>query len=498
MSQITRCPACATTFKVVADQLRISDGWVRCGQCKEVFHAASNLLEMPAPRPAPAPAPVADVSPAAGAAGMEPGLAQPLAPEPPVPEPLASAAADPAPAPAAEPAIASRNVADVWSSPRQAAAAASTLQAPPPQDEDDDEDEAARTASFDDDAQPSHSTPSAPAVAEPYLEREPAPDSGGYELPFAELRDSGWPDDIEGLEDDARPDEGYAGRGEAAAQDAEDDEADLASALEGGEASWAADPLDAMVGLEAHAIAEAGPAPAVSSSPEVPGGLLRKADESSEHDALPDFSAGDRGWEAQGPDSLRNAERGGEARTAFSRGAFAAADTEEPGFVRAARRQAFWQSRTVQAVLAVASLVLLAGLVMQVAWRERDLIAAQHPGMRPALQAACRALGCEVAPLRHIADVVIDGSSFAKAREGGFQLQLTLKNRGTTVLAMPAVELTLTDAKDQPVVRRVLRPDEVGAPETLPSQGEWSGTVPLSVSAGADRVTGYRVLAFYP
>lgn len=493
MSQITRCPACATTFKVVADQLRISDGWVRCGQCKEVFHAASNLLEMPAPRPAPAPAPapVADASPAAEAAGMEPGLAQPLAPEPPVPEPLAS--------PAAEPAIASRNVADVWSSPRQAAAVASSQQAPPPQDEDDDEGDEARTASFDDDAQPSHSASLAPAVAEPYPEREPVPDSGGYELPFAELRDSGWPDDIEGLEDDAPPDEGGAGRDEAAAQDAEDDDADLASALEGGEASWAADPLDAMVGLEAHAIAEAGPAPAVSSSPEVPGGLLRKADESSEHDdALPEFSAGDQGWEAQGPNSLRNAERGGEARTAFSRGAFAAADAEEPGFVRAARRQAFWQSRTVQAVLAVASLVLLAGLVVQVAWRERDLIAAQHPAMRPALQAMCRPLGCEVAPLRHIADVVIDGSSFAKAREGGFQLQLTLKNRGSTVLAMPAVELTLTDAKDQPVVRRVLRPDEVGAPETLPSQGEWSGTVPLSVSTGADRVTGYRVLAFYP
>ncbi len=37
MSQITRCPACSTQFKVVADQLRISDGWVRCGHCAEVF-----------------------------------------------------------------------------------------------------------------------------------------------------------------------------------------------------------------------------------------------------------------------------------------------------------------------------------------------------------------------------------------------------------------------------------------------------------------------------
>ena len=44
MSQITRCPSCATTFKVVADQLRISEGWVRCGQCKEVFDASAHLL----------------------------------------------------------------------------------------------------------------------------------------------------------------------------------------------------------------------------------------------------------------------------------------------------------------------------------------------------------------------------------------------------------------------------------------------------------------------
>ena len=37
-------PHCATAFKVVADQLRISDGWVRCGQCKEVFDASEHLL----------------------------------------------------------------------------------------------------------------------------------------------------------------------------------------------------------------------------------------------------------------------------------------------------------------------------------------------------------------------------------------------------------------------------------------------------------------------
>ena len=44
MSQITRCPACGTMFKVVPDQLRISEGWVRCGHCAEVFDAAAHLM----------------------------------------------------------------------------------------------------------------------------------------------------------------------------------------------------------------------------------------------------------------------------------------------------------------------------------------------------------------------------------------------------------------------------------------------------------------------
>ena len=44
MSQITRCPACATSFRVVVDQLRIAQGWVRCGQCGEVFEAPLHLV----------------------------------------------------------------------------------------------------------------------------------------------------------------------------------------------------------------------------------------------------------------------------------------------------------------------------------------------------------------------------------------------------------------------------------------------------------------------
>ncbi|WP_286999406.1 zinc-ribbon domain-containing protein, partial [Comamonas sp. UBA7840] len=47
MSLITCCPSCGTKFRVVADQLRISEGWVRCGRCQEVFDATQALEEMP-------------------------------------------------------------------------------------------------------------------------------------------------------------------------------------------------------------------------------------------------------------------------------------------------------------------------------------------------------------------------------------------------------------------------------------------------------------------
>ena len=43
MSLITRCTACGTLFKVVPDQLKMGDGWVRCGHCAEVFDASAHL-----------------------------------------------------------------------------------------------------------------------------------------------------------------------------------------------------------------------------------------------------------------------------------------------------------------------------------------------------------------------------------------------------------------------------------------------------------------------
>jgi predicted Zn finger-like uncharacterized protein len=46
MSLATRCTACGTVFRVVQDQLRVSEGWVRCGRCQEVFNAREGLFDL--------------------------------------------------------------------------------------------------------------------------------------------------------------------------------------------------------------------------------------------------------------------------------------------------------------------------------------------------------------------------------------------------------------------------------------------------------------------
>ncbi|MFZ5521008.1 MAG: DUF3426 domain-containing protein [Pseudomonadota bacterium] len=46
MSLATRCTSCGTIFKVVQDQLKVSEGWVRCGRCQQVFNALEGLFDL--------------------------------------------------------------------------------------------------------------------------------------------------------------------------------------------------------------------------------------------------------------------------------------------------------------------------------------------------------------------------------------------------------------------------------------------------------------------
>jgi predicted Zn finger-like uncharacterized protein len=155
---------------------------------------------------------------------------------------------------------------------------------------------------------------------------------------------------------------------------------------------------------------------------------------------------------------------------------------------------------------ALAALVAAAGLVAQTVHRFRAELAAQVPGIRPTLEAACRPLRCQVALPRRPELMSIESSDLQAdpRREGIIVLNAVLRNRARFPQDYPALELTLTDEGDRPLLRRVLAPREYLDPARAPlllSEGiAPGGDAPLRVflDASRTRATGYRLYLFYP
>lgn len=144
---------------------------------------------------------------------------------------------------------------------------------------------------------------------------------------------------------------------------------------------------------------------------------------------------------------------------------------------------------------------LSCGLVLQIAVSERDWIAATRPDTKPWLQLLCDSLDCAIAPLQQIETVVIDSSSFTKVRADVYRLSFTLRNTASIPIATPAMELSLTDLQDHVLVRRVFPAVELGKSASVIEPGtELAVMIPMSVKATglAERVSGYRLLSFYP
>jgi predicted Zn finger-like uncharacterized protein len=174
---------------------------------------------------------------------------------------------------------------------------------------------------------------------------------------------------------------------------------------------------------------------------------------------------------------------------------------EDLSFVQQARRKEFWHRPAVRAALIILLLAMAALLLAQIAYEDRDHLAAAKPALRPWLVKLCEPLRCAIHPPRQIDAIAIDSSSFNKLRTDAYRLNVTLKNQAATEVAMPALELTLTDAQDQALVRRVVLPDELGGNATaIPATSEWSGSLALAVAGSetSGRIAGYRLLAFYP
>ncbi len=341
MSLLTRCPACTTCYRVVPDQLRVSEGWVRCGQCAEIFDAAANFLENARPvRPEQQTSPSGAVVDALNAA-LEPESDQSN------------------PAKGAVPAI-------------------------------------------------------EPVEALPV---DLGNNNGSAQLPLAKRA----PDDA-ALDADARP---------------------------------------AMNTNEGH-------------------GMNARID----FDIDPADRITSHGQAAQeDPDWPMNIV------------------PEKVTFLKPVKPQGPPKSAWALCLWSLLACGLVLALLAQWVNRERDMLVLRYAQLQPALHAVCSVLHCQIEPLRRIDSLVIDASSLTAAGNSAYRLNMVIKNQGDLPVAFPGIELTLIDALDQVLVRRALRPVDLGAPSaSLGVSQSWPVNLGLEFtgSPSLSGVVGYRLLAFYP
>jgi len=172
----------------------------------------------------------------------------------------------------------------------------------------------------------------------------------------------------------------------------------------------------------------------------------------------------------------------------------------ELSFVRPVQTEPAEEQPVLLAALASLAFTLLLVLLLQIVLHERNTLAAAQPRLANLLSRLCQPLNCAVSPVQKIEAVVIDSSSFLRVQDSNFRLTVVLKNTAPLAVAAPAIELTLTDAQDQALLRRVILPDELhGTSDALTSGLEWSAAVNAVLSPEiAEAVAGYRMVAFYP
>jgi len=175
-------------------------------------------------------------------------------------------------------------------------------------------------------------------------------------------------------------------------------------------------------------------------------------------------------------------------------------DIDEPEFVRSTRQREA-SSKTRRIALAVGSVLLLIALVVQAAVSFRDVLAARHPGLRPALVSTCALLGCSVNLPARPEQLVIETGELITLGGNAYTFSTVLRNQGDMALAWPSLELTLNDLDDKPLVRRVFAPrDYAGAAAAAPTgfaaRGEQQVRIHFRLE-GAEP-SGYHIAVFYP
>ncbi|XHS80222.1 zinc-ribbon and DUF3426 domain-containing protein [Burkholderiaceae bacterium UC74_6] len=384
MSLATRCTACGTIFRVVQDQLRVSEGWVRCGRCAEVFDARQQLFDIE--REAPPPWPATATAPA------HPGL--------------------------------------------------------------DREDDHARRIE------------AARVQEESSFEHIDLPEE--QEAPLRDERTQPL------VHDEPLGEASQHARFEDRAYD---------------EPRWVDEP-------------EAAPAPEpalraepTATLPEVP------TDMGDDVVLAPNLQA-----QAEAPEAGKKpkSKRGAKIDTGSKAVAEQApAAPPIPSFMRRAQAKERWSQPKVRLALGVAAGLLTVVLGAQFALHFRDALAAQYPSTRPLLTSLCSMQGCEIQPWRHIDVLSVENTGLAQAGAGNqYQLTVSLLNRGSVAVALPWIQLSLSDAQGAVIARRALSPKDFhtdkGAAVGTSINGGTDLNLQVLLATGDQRVTGYDVVLFYP
>jgi predicted Zn finger-like uncharacterized protein len=152
---------------------------------------------------------------------------------------------------------------------------------------------------------------------------------------------------------------------------------------------------------------------------------------------------------------------------------------QEPEFLRAARSTA---RRGFSVFYGGGSVMLALLLLAQLAVVFRTELTTRWPQWRPALVQVCAVFGCHVGwPTR--ADLLAVIGTELQAIPGTDVLELTavVRNRAGFKVALPAIEVTLTDTANRTIARKVFAPVDY-----LASAGEPSSRIDDGLGAGSD------------
>ena len=149
------------------------------------------------------------------------------------------------------------------------------------------------------------------------------------------------------------------------------------------------------------------------------------------------------------------------------------------------------------------ALLLFIVLAAQLLYHFRGEFALLFPQAKPQLAALCEALGCELPLPQRPQLMSIETSDLQAdpANPGIMILSAALRNRAGFAQSLPALELTLTDAQDQPLARRVLWASDYLGRNTRTELGFAANTelgVRAYIEAAALKPTGYRLYLFFP